>query len=133
MKIKFNLFFKRKITSTGRHAEKIARNYLEKEGLIFIAENYRCRWGEIDLIMRDKTTMVFVEVRYRASNRYGSSAESVTYTKQRKLIISAEHFLASHPVAQQYPCRFDVMALCQDPKNAATLHIDWIKHAFSAF
>lgn len=119
--------------SLGQYAESVARQHLEKQGLIFIAKNYRCRQGEIDLIMKDQQILVFVEVRYRSTDHYGSSAESVTRHKQQKLIISAEHFLHSREDLKRSNCRFDVVALYEAPTNTATLHINWIKNAFEAF
>lgn len=126
-------FFRKNLMSIGQQAERMARRHLETQGLIFITQNYRCRRGEIDLIMRDKSTIVFVEVRYRSNNNHGSSAESVTVQKQQRVIMSAEHYLHKHTDLRRHSCRFDVVALCQDSKNPATLHINWIKHAFNAF
>lgn len=122
-----------KTSIIGQRAEKMARQHLEKQGLIFMLQNYRCRRGEIDLVMKDQQMLVFVEVRYRSTPDYGSSAESVTYQKQQKLIASAEHFLHAHPNLQKNICRFDVVALYRDPIDTATLQVDWIKHAFNAF
>ena len=85
--------------------------------------NYRSRRGEIDLIMRDARTLVFVEVRFRASTRFGTPAESVDVRKQRKLAATAAHYLQSNQT--NLPCRFDVIAL------SGTNHIDWIRNAFN--
>lgn len=117
----------------GQHTENMARQHLEKQGLVFIAQNYHCRRGEIDLIMLDQQVLVFIEVRYRAVADYGSGAESITHRKRQKLIISAEYFLHTHPHLQRNICRFDVVALYQDPAHTATLRINWIKSAFDAF
>lgn len=107
----------------GKKAEDIACSFLIKNGLVLITRNYYCRHGEIDLIMQDSDTLVFVEVRYRQSNTYGSAAESVDQTKQRKLIFSANHYLTTYPTDR--PLRFDVVALSpnQTPQ--------WINNAFS--
>lgn len=131
--LNFKKILTQKTSTIGQRAENIARQHLEKQGLIFMLKNYRCRRGEIDLIMKDQQILVFVEVRYRSTLHYGSSAESVTHQKQQKLIASAEHFLHTHPNLQKNICRFDVVALYRDPAHTATLHVDWIKHAFSAF
>lgn len=107
----------------GKKAEDIACSFLVKNGLILITRNYHCRHGEIDLIMQDSDTLVFVEVRYRKNNTFGSAAESVNQTKQRKLIFSANHYLSKHP--NDGDLRFDVVALSpnQTPQ--------WINNAFS--
>jgi putative endonuclease len=123
----------KKTSTIGQRAENIARQHLEKQGLIFMSKNYRCRRGEIDLIMKDQQILVFVEVRYRSTPHYGSSAESVTPPKQQKIIASAEHFLHTHPDLRKNVCRFDVVALYRDPAHTPTLQVDWIKHAFNAF
>lgn len=110
----------------GRNAEKQARRYLEKRGLRFRAGNYRCRRGEIDLVMDDGDTVVFVEVRYRSHGRFGTSAESVDGHKQRKLIMAAQHYLQQHPRLAARPCRFDVVGLgAANPDSA----VEWIRNA----
>ncbi|HEY9032712.1 MAG TPA: YraN family protein [Pseudomonadales bacterium] len=110
----------------GRQQEKRAENYLQAQGLATITRNYQCRQGEIDLIMRDKDTLVFVEVRYRSNNRHGSAAESVDQRKQQKILHTARHFLASHGEFQQMYCRFDVLAI--DQANPSPFN--WLKNAF---
>jgi putative endonuclease len=79
---------------TGRLAERIAREYLEKEGFIIIAINWRCRESEIDIIARKDNETVFVEVRAKSSNEFGTPAESVTKRKQEKLIAAAERYIS---------------------------------------
>ena len=78
---------------TGCLAEDLACNYLSKQGLILVSRNYYCRLGEIDIIMRDKNYLVFVEVRYRNNSLFGCGAESVTLSKQTKLIKTAQFYL----------------------------------------
>ena len=107
----------------GGEKEQIACRYLEGQGLRLLARNHRCRHGEIDLVMRDADTLVFVEVRYRRSQRFGTAAESVDAHKQRRLAAAAGHYLQGHP--SPLPCRFDVLAIGADDC------IDWIRHAFS--
>ncbi|HPB76542.1 MAG TPA: YraN family protein [Chromatiaceae bacterium] len=109
----------------GADKERLARAYLEAQGLRLVASNYRCRRGEIDLVMRDARTLVFVEVRYRASERFGGAAASVGLAKQRRLQAAAGHFLQGH--GNDLPCRFDVLAI------GAGDRIDWIRDAFGAW
>lgn len=113
----------------GKQAEADACDYLQRQGLTLVERNYLCKRGEIDLIMRDKQTTVFVEVRYRRSSRFGSSAESVDWRKQEKLLATAQHYLQQHPKAANNACRFDVVALTTEN---AQQKIDWIADAFQA-
>lgn len=110
----------------GQRAEEAACQYLCQQGLHLIMRNYLCKMGEIDLVMRDKANLVFVEVRYRKPSGYGSAAETVTAPKQRKLIKAAMHYLQRSPLA--LPCRFDVVGIT--PRMNETLNIEWIKDAF---
>lgn len=109
----------------GADKERLARAYLEARGLRLVMSNYRCRRGEIDLIMREAATLVFVEVRFRASERFGGAAASVDLAKQRRLRAAASHFLQGY--AGTLPCRFDVLAI------GAGDRIDWIRDAFGAW
>jgi len=113
----------------GKQAEACACEYLQAQGLTLVERNYLCKRGEIDLVMQDKHTTVFVEVRYRRNNYFGSGAESVDWRKQAKLLATAEHYLQQHPAAAQGACRFDVMALTTENKQQT---IDWIVDAFQA-
>lgn len=106
----------------GQAYEAQARAFLEAQGLVWIASNHRCRFGEIDLIMRDHQVLAFIEVRFRRSFSHGGAAASVDAHKQRRLIMAARHYLSRHPTEQ--PCRFDVIAI--DGEAA----IRWIKGAF---
>lgn len=108
----------------GDTKEREARALLEQEGLRFVASNIRCKLGEVDLVMRDGDTLVFVEVRYRSSQRFGGAAASVDRRKQARLAAAAAYFLQRHPVAT--PCRFDVVAI--GPAGQT----NWIRHAFVA-
>jgi len=116
-------------TTTGNQAEASACEYLQARGLILTERNYLCKCGEIDLIMKDKQTTVFVEVRYRRNDHFGNGAESVDWRKQAKLLATAEHYLQRHPEAAQSVCRFDVVALTTENKQQI---IDWIEDAFQA-
>lgn len=106
----------------GNQAEQLARHYLEQQGLRFEQANFRCRRGEIDLIMRDGDSLVFVEVRYRRNDRYGSAAETVDRQKQRKLVTTALFYLQSNPQQARLTSRFDVVAISGEGN---TPRIDW--------
>ncbi|MGK8280606.1 YraN family protein [Enterobacter hormaechei] len=109
---------------TGDAWELKARRWLEGKELRFVAANVRGRGGEIDLIMKDGQTIVFVEVRFRQSSRFGGAAASVTLAKQQKLLQTAHLWLARHNGSfDTVDCRFDVVAFTG---NA----IDWLKNAF---
>lgn len=109
----------------GQNAEDRALKFLLDKNLTFIERNYHCRRGEIDLIMEDNGTVVFVEVRFRKQSRFGTALESVTRQKQEKIIHAASHFLAHR--TNDKPARFDVVAL--SPKDNK-LDIEWVKSAF---
>jgi putative endonuclease len=110
--------------SIGSAREEQARRYLESQGLRLLARNYRSRRGEIDLIMRDGDCLVFVEVRYRKSSAYGSAAETVTRTKQQRLIAAAQQYLQQNP--SRLDCRFDILGI------DAGSRMQWLKNAFDA-
>ncbi|MCC6916797.1 YraN family protein, partial [Nitrosomonas sp.] len=80
----------------GSDAEQRAAIFLQQQKLTLLESNYRCRFGEIDLIMQEGNTVVFVEVRMRSGNRFGGAAASITTAKQLKLIRAARHYLAMH-------------------------------------
>ena len=106
----------------GQTAETRAAAFLQTHGLKLLARNWRCRFGEIDLVMQDGPTLVFVEVRLRSRNDFGGAAASVTPAKQKRLLAAARQYLASLKALP--PCRFDVVAL--DGSGAP----DWLKNAF---
>lgn len=107
----------------GQTAETQACHHLQQQGLTLIERNYLCRLGEIDLIMKEGQSLIFVEVRYRSSNHFGGAAASVDPRKQSKLINTASHYLQQHPALAQHPARFDVIAI-----TPTTL--EWIRDAF---
>ena len=109
----------------GGDAENLAAAFLERAGLEVVARNYRCRFGEIDLIARDGKTLVFVEVRMRTSDRFGGAAASITRAKRAKLSRAARHYLAG--VARAPACRFDALLV-----NGNDDSIAWLKNAFAA-
>ncbi|WP_415753452.1 YraN family protein [Pseudomonas leptonychotis] len=112
----------------GDAAEALARQHLEQQGLRLLAQNWRCRLGELDLVMLDADTVVFVEVRYRRHSAWGGAAESVDARKREKLSRAAQHFLQQESRWAKYPCRFDVIAITADSQAPAQL--DWIQNAF---
>lgn len=113
--------------SVGRQAESLALDHLEAQGLKKLAANYRCRMGEVDLVMKDGDCLVFAEVRFRNENRFISAAGSVDHHKQRKIIRTAAAFLGRHPQYSNCAVRFDVVGLDQSG-NQTTL--EWIRDAF---
>lgn len=113
-------------TETGRAAEALARGHLERHGLRLLAQNWLCRRGELDLVMLDGDTVVFVEVRYRRHNGWGGALESVDARKRERLIQAAQHFLQQESRWSRSPCRFDVVAI--GPGQATELN--WLQNAF---
>jgi len=109
-------------TQKGAHYEDLALQFLLQQGLKLIERNYRCHSGELDLLMQEKGALIIVEVRYRKNNRYGSALESVTKTKQARIIAATKHYIMTHKINQ--PIRFDVVAI-----TGNTLP-DWVKNAF---
>lgn len=111
----------------GRLAEQRAEAYLCARGLKLVRRNFRSRVGEIDLILRDGQTLVFVEVRARASSRFGTPAETVTPTKRRRIWRTAEQFLQELGGRTAPPCRFDVVSF-SGPVESSAPH--WLRNAF---
>jgi len=111
----------------GKDAEDKACHYLQARGLKLIQRNYRSKRGEIDLILQDKDSLVFVEVRYRSHPQFGSALESVDWRKQARLIACAQYYMQTHPHSRQQPCRFDVVSV-----TGAAAAVEWIANAFSA-
>jgi putative endonuclease len=109
----------------GDAAENEALRLLERAGLVLVARNLACRQGEIDLIMMDRDTLVFVEVRHRAASRFGGAAASVGRAKQRRVQLAAQFFLVYRWKGPLPACRFDVVA--QDARG-----LQWLKGAFGA-
>lgn len=120
---------------TGESAEQDACKFLIKNKLRLVTKNFSCKFGEIDLIMLDNQSLVFVEVRYRKNSQFGSGAESITISKQRKLIKTASYYLQQNPKTSQYATRFDVISMSPTVEQQSTSNetkIDWIKDAFQA-
>ncbi len=118
------LFNKRQI---GDQYETLAKQYLQRQGLRFIAQNFLTKVGEIDLIFQQGETIVFVEVKYRNNDRFGSAAEMVTRAKMRKLVKTAQIWLSQQKrMAQNIDYRFDVVAIHDSGRD-----INWIQNAIS--
>ncbi len=118
----------------GLAHEQYAARWLQEKGLILLRQNYFCRLGEIDLIMRDQDTLVFAEVRYRRRRSHGDPIESVSRHKQRKLWQCARHYLMQTGLYESIPCRFDVIGISPDTRASGTrseIQVEWIQDAFS--
>lgn len=117
-------------TSIGNQMEAVAERHLTQAGLRIVERNFRGRFGEIDLIAREGTTLVFVEVRYRRNRSFGGASVSVDFRKQRKLLATANGYLQYRKL--DCPCRFDVITIerSNQSNSCDSLNIDWIKSAF---
>jgi putative endonuclease len=111
------------MTGRGAAAEELAAEFLEGRGLRIVERNYRCRFGEIDLVARSGTVLVFVEVRARTSEAFGGAAGSITVAKRRRLVAAARHYLAKHRVHRA--CRFDVVLV-----RGREQEVEWLADAF---
>jgi putative endonuclease len=109
----------------GESAEENALQFLLKQGLSVVSRNYRCKQGEIDLIMWHGTALVFIEVRYRKNAKYGSALETVTAKKQSRIIAATCHYLKAHKLANR-AIRFDVVAM------TGSNNLNWVQNAFQA-
>lgn len=120
-------------TNRGKQTELFAKNYLVQQGLLFVAENYSCRRGEIDLIFKDSEYTVFIEVKFRRSACYGSGFEAVHHKKKAKIIYAAQHYLHHHGLSEKAICRFDVISLSptNEANNRHAFSLKWIKDAFN--
>ena len=112
---------------TGARWEKTAESFLRSHGLKLLHRNFSSRFGEIDLIMEEEKTIVFVEVKYRKSNEHGSGADAVTFHKQNRISRTAGWYLSKNPHRAEQFCRFDVISI--DPQSRKQ-GIKWIKNAF---
>jgi putative endonuclease len=114
--------------SVGARLEQLALDHLQEAGLKLVTRNFRCRVGELDLVMLDRGCLVFVEVRYRKPNRFASALESIDVHKRRKLAKAALFFLGRHKAFQQHTVRFDVIAF--DGPAPDRYRLQWLKDAF---
>ena len=116
--------------AAGIAAEQQALHYLQAQGLQLLAQNWRCKRGELDLVMLDGDTVVFVEVRYRKHAQWGGALASIDERKRQKLILAAQFFLQKEHRWADRPCRFDVVAMESTPSGTADL--TWLKNAFDS-
>ncbi len=110
--------------SIGDIGEERARDFLQKNGIKIIKSNFKCKVGEIDIIAEDNSSLIFIEVKYRKSDKFGAPSEMVTYHKQKKIILTAQLYLQKHPKLANKACRFDVISIHQND-------ISWIQDAFN--
>lgn len=110
----------------GQHAEQLVEKHLKAAGIQILFRNFRSRFGEIDLIGQKQKELIFIEVRFRSSTSFGSAAETVNISKQRKLVKAAQFFLTKNPRLQNCFMRFDVVGVDADHQ------IEWIKGAFQS-
>lgn len=115
----------------GLAQEACAARYLGQQGLQLIESNFSCRVGEIDLIMKDGDTLVFVEVRYRTRADFMDPVTSVDYRKQKKLLRSAATYLKYRGLTDRVPCRIDVLGISRNPDHGENAY-HWIKDAIQA-
>jgi len=114
----------------GFNQEARALKYLQQNGCSCIAKNFSSKFGEIDLVVKDKNgRLLFVEVRYRSNPNFGSPAETVSIRKQSRIRQTAAFFLTKHPRYANFQCRFDVIAI-RSERKADAISINWIKNAF---
>lgn len=112
----------------GQKFEQLAKSYLESQGLLAICDNFSCKVGEIDLIMIDNKTLVFIEVKQRANNQYGGAMAAVSSAKQRRIIKTAMVYCSVEKINfEQQASRFDVVAITGSHEP---FDIVWLKHAF---
>lgn len=107
----------------GSSYEQIAMDYLKRQGLVILERNYHCRSGELDLIAKDGTYLVFAEVKYRASEKRGNPLEAVNHQKQQHIRQAARYYLYQHGYAEDTPCRFDVIGILGT-------ELIWLRDAF---
>lgn len=127
-----------KAVDKGAAAESLALQYLKNQGLTLVEKNFNLKQGEIDLIMMDSGTLVFVEVRFRRNSKYGTPADTVNTSKQKKLVLTASIYLQQKGLTDRYPCRFDVVAITHGKGKVTSQAnhkpvFNWHKDAFSAF
>lgn len=116
-------------TILGRRAEDLACRHLEALGFQLLERNYRCRAGEIDLVMLDGTTLALVEVRSRSTSAHGGAAATVGARKQQRFIRAARHLMLTRPEYRKLAARFDVVAIDGGPDGGAPV-VRWIRDAF---
>lgn len=110
----------------GKGYEELAARYLKDNGYVIKELNFCCKYGEIDIIAKEGNTLVFVEVKYRSNAKYGMPFEAVNYSKQNKIIMTAEYYRIKHDISDSISCRFDVVSILGD-------YIEVIKDAFGGW
>jgi len=113
---------------TGKIGEQLATDYLKKNGFLIIERNYRQKCGEIDIIARDKKTLVFIEVKTRKSNKFGSPFEAVTTRKQQQIARTAQNYLFRNKLFNK-SARFDVIGITFSRSGKPSIEL--IQNAFS--
>ncbi len=108
----------------GEQGEWQAQTLLEQQGLCLVMKNFRCKVGEIDLVMTERDVLVFVEVRVRKNARFGTAADSITVRKQTRVIRAAQFFLQTHREWANAVCRFDTVTMTGDQSP------EWLRDAF---
>jgi putative endonuclease len=120
-------------TVLGREAESRALRFLERSGLVLVERNFRCRAGEIDLVMLDEAArvLVLVEVRSRSRLDYGSAAATISLAKRRRCALAARYLYMKRRDLRSLPARFDVIAIDPPESPGAQPRVTWLRHAFS--
>ncbi len=108
----------------GASSEQLALSYLQQQGLLWRSSNYRCKLGELDLVMMDGAVLVIVEVRYRKSEQFGGALASITWKKQMRIVAATQHYVIINKL-NHCAIRFDVIAI-----TGVNNRLDWIKNAF---
>lgn len=108
----------------GQNGETVAASFLEKEGVRILMRNFRCKFGEIDLIAKENDYFLIVEVKMRTSQRQGSGCEAVDRRKQRKICRTYDYFRMKYQISEYVPVRFDVVEVDKED------HCRWIQNAF---
>ncbi len=111
----------------GKWGEGVAVRFLQEKGFVLVATNYRCRWGEVDIVVQEGDELVFVEVRTRRGVEYGTPEESVTAAKARRLVATAQEFLQEHGIADA-SWRIDLIAIRLDGDRKVQ-DISHLRHA----
>ena len=112
-------------TEIGKRGEEIAAEFLKKQGVDIIEKNYHTKFGEIDLIGFDKSTIIFIEVKLRNNDNSGTPVEAITQTKLKRIYKSALWYISMHK--NNYDYRFDVIAIRKDNINRC-YHLEWFKN-----
>jgi len=119
------------MSAIGEKYENRAAAFLQDNGLNILSRNFLCKVGELDLVCSQGHELIFVEVRFRSHPGYGGALESITRGKQRKLIRAAQVYLQRHPAYENWPCRFDVIAISPAAAGCREDHVQWLPNAFT--